>query len=51
MSQYYPYCENCLKQPTATTKEFYDYRFDNPICITCVANLDLEPVEATEDEL
>ena len=43
MSQYYPYCEKCLEQPNAKTKEFYDYRFDKPICIACVEKYDLEP--------
>jgi hypothetical protein len=43
MSQYYPYCEKCLKQPNAKTLEFYDYRFDKPVCIDCVEKYDLEP--------
>jgi hypothetical protein len=43
MSDYYPYCEKCLEQPDATTKEFYDYRFDKPVCIACVDKYGLEP--------
>jgi hypothetical protein len=39
----FPYCEKCLKQPTTDTKEFYDYRFDYPVCISCVEEYDLEP--------
>jgi hypothetical protein len=38
----FPYCEKCLKQPTTDTKEFYDYRFDYPVCISCVEKYDLE---------
>jgi len=38
----FPYCEKCLKQPTTDTKEFYDYRFDYPVCISCVEEYDLE---------
>lgn len=45
---YYPYCEKCLKQPNAKTKEFYDYRFDYPVCIDCVREYDLE--ETLEEE-
>ena len=43
MSDYYPYCEKCLRQPTANSKEFYDYRFDKPVCISCVEEYGLEP--------
>jgi hypothetical protein len=39
----FPYCEKCLEQPTTDTKEFYDYRFDYPVCISCVEEYDLEP--------
>lgn len=49
MSVYYPYCEKCLNQPTATDKDFYDYRFNKPVCIACVEALGLEP-EEDEDE-
>ena len=45
MSQYHPYCEKCLEQPNAKTKEFYDYSFDKPICIACVDKYGLEPEE------
>jgi hypothetical protein len=38
----FPYCEKCLEQPTTDTKEFYDYRFDYPVCISCVEKYDLE---------
>jgi hypothetical protein len=43
MSIYYPYCEKCLAQPNKKTKEFYDYRFEYPVCITCVDEQNLEP--------
>jgi hypothetical protein len=39
----FPYCEKCLEQPTTKTKEFYDYQFDYPVCISCVEKYDLEP--------
>lgn len=48
MSKYYPYCEKCLEQPNAKTKEFYDYRFEKPICITCVEEYGLEPEEEVD---
>jgi hypothetical protein len=35
MSSHFAYCEKCLSQPKKTDKEFYDYRFDYPICISC----------------
>lgn len=39
----FPYCEKCLEQPTTETKEFYDYRFEYPVCSACVEKYDLEP--------
>lgn len=42
MSQF-AYCEKCLKQPDTTTTEFYDYRFDYPVCMACVEEQNLEP--------
>lgn len=43
MPQYLPYCVKCLKTPKSTDTEFYDYRFDDPLCIECVEKYDLEP--------
>lgn len=48
---YYPYCERCLKQPNAKTKEFYDYRFDTPVCIECVEAFNLTPDEVDAEEV
>ena len=42
MRDYYPYCEKCLEKPEPDAKEFYDYRFDKPICISCVEEYGLE---------
>lgn len=39
----FPYCEKCLEQPTTETKEFYDYRFEYPVCSACVEKYNLEP--------
>lgn len=47
--QYFPYCVICLSQPNAKTKEFYDYRFDDPTCIECVKKNNLEPDEESEN--
>lgn len=46
MSRYFPYCEKCLKQPKTgreADSEFYDYRFDYPVCFPCVEEQNLEP--------
>lgn len=47
MSVYFAYCEKCLKQPEKSKKsyEFYDFRFDFPVCVGCVYELGLEPEE------
>jgi hypothetical protein len=42
---YFPYCVKCLKQPDQKTKEFYDYRFEVPVCLECVENHNLKPEE------
>lgn len=42
MRDYYPYCEKCLEKPEPDAKEFYDYRFDKPICISCVEEYGIE---------
>jgi hypothetical protein len=50
-SQYYAYCVKCLKQPKTgreADSEFYDFRFDEPTCLSCVEEYDLEPDEETE---
>lgn len=39
---YFPYCQKCLEQPTKDTKEFYDYRFEYPVCIKCVSDYNLD---------
>lgn len=44
MSVYFPYCEKCLKQPTAETKEFYDYRLEKPTCLNCAVEFGLVAV-------
>jgi hypothetical protein len=41
----FPYCEKCLKQPKREFDQFYDYRFEYPVCIDCVREYDLEPEE------
>lgn len=38
---YFSYCEKCLEQPTKNTKEFYDFRFEYPVCIKCVREYNL----------
>jgi hypothetical protein len=46
MSVYYPYCERCLEQPKTgreADSQFYDYRFEIPICLSCVEFYNLEP--------
>lgn len=45
MSKYFPYCVRCLEQPNAKTKDFYDFRFEEPVCLSCVELYDLEPDE------
>ena len=41
---YFAYCERCLKQPNIKTEgSFYDFRFDYPVCISCVEEYSLEP--------
>jgi hypothetical protein len=46
----FPYCEKCLKQPHRSSEQydFYDYRFDFPVCFVCVSDYDLVP-EKEED--
>jgi hypothetical protein len=44
----FPYCEKCLEQPKPESKEFYDYRFEYPVCIKCVDDYNLED-ELEED--
>jgi len=43
-----PYCEKCLSLPKSEDKEFYDYRFEYPVCISCVEEYNLE--EELEEE-
>ena len=49
MSVYYPYCEKCLEQPKTgreADSQFYDYRFEIPVCLSCVEMYNLEPEES-----
>jgi hypothetical protein len=42
----FPYCEKCLEQPKTgieAQSHFYDFRFDFPICLSCVEFYNLEP--------
>lgn len=46
MSLYFAYCERCLEQPNIKTETyFYDYRFEFPVCLSCVEEYNLEPDE------
>jgi hypothetical protein len=38
----FPYCEKCLAQPKKEYSQFYDFRFDYPVCLDCVREYDLE---------
>jgi hypothetical protein len=51
MRDYYPYCERCLEKPAPDAKEFYDYRFDKPICLSCVEEYGLEPTSCGHSKL
>jgi hypothetical protein len=43
---YYPYCARCLEQPKTgieADSQFYDFRFDIPVCLSCVEMYNLDP--------
>ena len=41
---YFAYCVKCNEQPTTETEgSFYDFRFDEPVCVGCVEEYNLEP--------
>lgn len=42
---YFSYCEKCLKQPKTgreADSQFYDFRFEYPVCLKCVEEYNLE---------
>lgn len=39
------YCEMCTKNYEEQDPNGFDYRFDYPVCITCVDNYALTPEE------
>jgi hypothetical protein len=40
----FAYCVKCLEQPKRGAKEFYDFRFEFPVCVGCVVDYGLVPV-------
>ena len=44
----FSYCEECLRKPKSkyeAESEFYDFRFDFPVCLDCVEKNGLQPLE------